>query len=221
MNFLQLQKINIDESEAYAILANKSGSVLVYIINPEKKYIWMLSRILSFNKTEIASLTIGENLNMFISCSKNGNCMLYSLPRIKLYNSQRINPHGEKEKKGIFFPIIIVFHSPLPCFIFYIRNLNYLYVYSINGKHLKKYKVETKYIDYQLKDYLMIYNSNDRTIDIYRGIDFEFVTNDFVLVKGLDQALILVENNGKNDGSEKSDVKYKILVLKDKENDLK
>ena len=233
-----ITKIIIDESETYAILANKSGSVLVYIINPEKKYIWMLSRILPFHKSEIASLAISENLNMFISCSKNGNCMLYSLPRIKLFNSWRIEPQEEKEKKDIFCPIIIVFHSPLPCFIFYIKNLNYLYVYSINGKYLKKHKLEyeiinngiTKYIDYQLKDYLMIYNSNDRTIDIHRGIDFEFVTKspvinytfiDFVLAKGLDQALILVENNGQNDESEKSDVKYKILVLKDKENDLK
>ena len=233
-----ITKIIIDESETYAILANKLGSVLVYIINPEKKYIWMLSRILPFQKTEIASLAISENLNMFISCSKNGNCMLYSLPRIKLFNSWRIEPQEEKEKKDIFCPIIIVFHSPLPCFIFYIKNLNYLYVYSINGKYLKKHKLEyeiinngiTKYIDYQLKDYLMIYNSNDRTIDIHRAIDFEFVTKspvinytfiDFVLAKGLDQALILVENNAQNDESDKSDVKYKILVLKDKENELK
>ena len=98
-------------------------------------------------------------------------------------------------------------------------------------KHKLDYKIVnngiSKYIDYQYKDYLMIYNSNDRTIDIHRGIDFEFITKspvinynfiDFVLCQGLDHALILVENANEN---KKSEAKYKILVLKDKENDLK
>ena len=84
--------------------------------------------------------------------------------------------------------------------------MNYLYIYSLNRKIFKKHKLEyeiinnviTKYIDYQLKDYLMIYNSNDRTIDIHRGIDFENVTKsplinytfiDFFLFKGLDHFL--------------------------------
>ena len=122
--------------------------------------------------------------------------------------------------------------SSLPCFIFYIKNLNSLYVYSINGKFLKKHKLEyeivnngiVKYIDYQLKDYLLIFNSKEKTIDVHRGIDFEFVTKspvinykfvDFTLSKGLDQIIILVENNEKN---EQSNGKYKILVLKDKDN---
>ena len=112
----------------------------------------------------------------------------------------------------------------MPCFIFYIRNLNYLYVYSINGKYLKKHKLEfeivkngiVKYIDYQMKDYLLIYNSNDKTIDIYRGIDFEFVTKspeinynfiDFVLSKGLDQILILVENKNINEQEDENEIK--------------
>ena len=181
---------------------------------------------------------------MFISCSKDGNCMLYSLPRIKLFNSFNIEPQNENENESniILCTKIIIFHTPLPCFIFYIRNWNSLYVYSINGKFLKKHKLEyeivkngiVKYIYYQLKDYLLIYNSNDKTIDIYRGIDFEFVSKspvinynfiDLTLSKSLDQLLILVENNNMNvKGSEiegkKSNSKYKILVLKDKENQL-
>ena len=230
-----ITKIIIDESETYAICANKAGRILVYVINPEKKYVWNLSMILSFHKTEITSLAISDNLNIFISCSKDGNCMLYSLPRIKLFNSWYIESQETGDGEDIFCSNIIIFHTPLPCFIFYIQNLNYLYVYSINGKFLKKHKLNykivnngiTKYIDYQYKDYLMIYNSNDRTIDIHRGIDFEFVTKspvinynfiDFVLCQALDHALILVENANEN---KKSEAKYKILVLKDKENDLK
>ena len=239
-----ITKIIIDESETYAICANKIGSIFIFIISPEKKYNWILSKILSYHKTEITSISLSENLNMFISCSKDGNCMLYSLPRIKLFNSFNIEPQNENENESniILCTKIIIFHTPLPCFIFYIRNWNSLYVYSINGKFLKKHKLEyeivkngiVKYIDYQLKDYLLIYNSNDKTIDIYRGIDFEFVSKspvinynfiDLTLSKSLDQLLILVENNNMNvKGSEiegkKSNSKYKILVLKDKENQL-
>ena len=185
---------------------------------------------------------------MFISCSKDGNCMLYSLPRIKLFNSWNIQIFNNNENidinklNNVYCSIIIIFHTPLPCFIFYIKNMNYLYVYSINGKFLKKHNLEyeivnngiVKYIDYQMKDYLLIYNSNDKTIDIYRGIDFEFVTKspeinytfiDFVLSKGLDQILILVENKDTNEQEnenevKKSNAKFKLLVLKDKENQL-
>ena len=241
-------KIVIDESETYGICANKSGVIFVYVINPEKKYNWLISKILSYQKCEITALSISSNLNMFISCSKDGKCMLYSLPRVKLFNSWNIEAQndGENENnnlKNILCTNIIIFHTPLPCFIFYLKNLNYLYVYSINGKFLKKHKLNfeiikngiCKYIDYQFKDYLMIYNSIDKTIDIYRGIDFEFVGKspiinytfiDFVLSKSLDQALILVENNNitndqNNDvENKKSNSKYKVLVLKDKENQL-
>jgi WD40 repeat protein len=233
-----ITKITIDESETFAICGNKLGNVFIFVINPEKKYNWSLSKILSYHKSEITSLAISENLNMFISCSKDGNCMLYSLPKIKLFNSFNIEFQNENEKNeinNVYCSKIIIFHTPLPCFIFYIKNLNYLYVYSINGKFLKKHKLEyeivnngiVRYIDYQLKDYLMIYNSKDKTIDVYRGIDFEFITKspvidytfiDFALSKNLDQLLILVENN-ENDGK-KLNQKYKVLVLKDKENQL-
>ena len=236
--------IVIDESETFAVCGNKLGNVFIFVINPEKKYNWSLSKILSYHKSEIASLAISENLNMFISCSKDGNCMLYSLPRIKLFNSWNITLQAEDQKaKDIICTIILIFHTPLPCFIFYIKNINSFYIYSINGKFLKKHKLEyeivnnaiAKYIDYQLKDYLLIYNSKDKTIDVHRGIDFDLITKspvinykfiDFVLCKALDHAMILVENENFNEkeaeiDGKKIDSKYKILVLKDKENELK
>jgi WD40 repeat protein len=243
--FSPITKIVIDETETFAICANKLGTVFVFVINPEKKYVWLLSKILPYQKSEITALSISSNLNMFISCSKNGNCMLYSLPRVKMFNSWNIEVQNDENENNnldnILCTIILIFHTPLPCFIFYIKNLNYLYVYSINGKFLKKHKLKyeivnngiCKYIDYQFKDYLMIYNSIDKTIDIFRGIDFEFVAKspiinykfiDFVLSKSLDQVLILVENNlndKSNDAdNKKSNIKYKVLVLKDKENQL-
>ena len=49
---------------------------------------------------------------------------------------------------------------------------------------MKKHKLEyeilnnaiAKYIDYQLKGYLLIYNSKEKTIDVHRGIDFDLIT---------------------------------------------
>ena len=92
-----------------------------------------------------------------------------------------------------------------------------------------------KYIDYQMRDYLMIYNSTDKTIDVHIAIDFEFVAKSpiinydfigFVINKDLDHALILVKNNNTHEEKEKenegniSNSNYKILVLKDKTNEL-
>ena len=117
------------------------------------------------------------------------------------------------------------YYFPYSFALFYLLYSKLEFNISINGI--------AKYVDYQMKDYLLIYNNNDKTINIYRGIDFEFVTKspvinynfiDFILSKRLDQILILVENNiiekvNEND-VKKSDAKYKILVLKDKENQL-
>ena len=235
-------KLIIDNSETYAICANKKGTIFIFIISPEKKYVWMLSKVITHHKMEISALSISENLNIFISCSIHGNCMIYSLPRIKLFNSFNLESFDEKEK-NIYCTLILIYHAPLPCFIFYIKNQNAFYVYSINGKFLQKNKIEydivpngvAKYIDYQMRDYLMIYNTKDKTIDVHRAIDFEFVTKSpiinydfigFVLNKELDHALILVKNNNMNEKNEQekenttSESKYKILVLKDKTNDL-
>ena len=235
-------KMIIDNSETYVICANKKGTIFIFIISPERKYVWILSKVITHQKTEITALTICENLNIFISCSDQGYCMLYSLPRIKLFNSFKLESFEEKEEK-IFCPFILIYHTPLPCFIFYIKNQNAFYVYSINGKFLQKNKLDyeivqngfAKYIDYQMRDYLMLYNSKDKTIDVHRAIDFEFVAKSpvinydfigFVINKDLDHALILVKNNNTHEEKEKenegniSNSNYKILVLKDKTNEL-
>ena len=106
-------------------------------------------------------------INMiFISCSKDGNCMIYSLPRIKLINSFNINsPENTTNfNETIYCPFIFIYHAPLPCYIFYIKGLNILSVYSINGKFLQKhhlgYEIEqnciAQYIDYQMNDFLLV-----------------------------------------------------------------
>ena len=86
-----------------------------------------------------------------------------------------------------------------------------------------------------MRDYLIIYNKKDKTIDIHRAIDFQLVTKSpiinykfigFVINKEFDHALILVNNNNQNDEKQKENEnnaqasKYKILVLKDKNDEL-
>ena len=229
-------KLNIDESNTYFIGANKLGTVFIFIISPEQKHVWILSKVITHQKPAgISALSICEKLNIFISCSKTGNCMVYSLPRIKLFNSFNIQTENETEK--INCPLIFVYHAPLPCFIFYIKNLGSFYVYSINGKFLKKNKIEydlhingvSQYVDHQMRDYLVLYNSKDKTIDIHRAIDFTLVTKspvinyDFIgfdINKAYNHALVLVKESEKESKNKGLGAKYKILALKDKNEDL-
>ena len=241
--------IIIDETETYAICGNQFGTVFIYLISPDKKYQWKLIKIINNHNCTITSMAVSENLNIFISCDITGKCMLYSLPRGKLFNSFILEPplDDDEQKQNALCKNIIIFHAPLPCFIFYIKNMNCLCIYSINGKFLSKHKLDfeiinngiVKYVDYQYRDYLLIFNSKDNIINIYRGNNFEFVAKspvihykfiDFVLGKSLDQLLILVENENLEQNQQKINVdgkiqfipsKYKILLFKDKVNELR
>ena len=159
--------------------------------------------------------------------------MLYTYPpSCKLFNSFKIEYVNEDK---IFCPIVLIFHTPLPCFIFYLKNLNCLCVYSINGHFLKKHSINyeidengiQQYIDYQNKEYLLIYNPNNRTIDIHRGIDFNLIARtpeinykflEFILSDDLEHGLVLVENEDFDKEVDKS--RYKLLVLRDNSNEI-
>ena len=226
-------KILIDESETFALCANKLGTLFLYSINVNKKYEWVIVKIFHNQKSEITSLAINKNLSIFASCSLEGYVMLYTFPpTCKLFNSFKIEIENEEK---IFCPIILIFHTPLPCFIFYIKNLNCLCVYSINGHFLKKHSIDyeinengiKQYIDYQNKDYLLIYNQKTKTIDVHRAIDFNLITRtpeinykfiEFVLSDDLEHGLVLVENEEFDKQTDKS--RYKLLVLKDSSNEI-
>ena len=206
-----ITNIVIDETETFAICGNKLGTVFIFVISQQQKSIWKISKILNSHKEAISSIAVSANLNMFITCSKDGYCMLYSLPRIKLFNSFKISKQQEEEedpnqvKNQIIYPTItLIYDAPLPCFVFYIKSLKQFYVYSINGQFLTKNKLDydivnngiAKYVDNQCRDYLFIYNPIDKTIDIHKAIDFELVIKS-------------------------PTIKYKLLVLKDKDNELR
>ena len=51
------------------------------------KIIWSIYKNINDHNSPITSIAIHENLNIVITCSKDGICMLYTLHYFKLYNS--------------------------------------------------------------------------------------------------------------------------------------
>ena len=236
---IQIVKNNTDN---LVICANTLGIIYVFIINQSNKSEWTLYKTIYDHQCEISSIAINDNLNMFISCSKDGYCMSYILPECRLINSLRLtdnsfsNENEDKNNDNIYYPnIAIISNSPLACIIFYIELRQSLSIFSINGNFIKEEKIDfkiisngiKKYTDMQFKDYLLIFNPNKNCIDVYNIIDLQPVLSlppivhgfvDFVLSNQLDHMLILVKYKGKNEEKNNEAINakttYKILVLR-------
>ena len=148
---------------------------------------------------------MNENLNIFITCDKDGFNNLYTFPQCKLFNSYKLNENQLPSNTSLndnntlvtrsesnnnlnltqnemYADIVIISHNPLPCIIFYIHAKKCLCVFSINFHFINaKYNIEVvpngikKYSDYFRKDYLFIYNKNLKQIDIYDIINLNVV----------------------------------------------
>ena len=247
--------MKIDLSETFVICANKIGMIYVFIINQLNKSEWILHKIIQDNQREIVSIALNENLNIFITCDKDGYNNLYTLPTCKLFNSYRLNenvfPNNNNTnnsnsrsisnlniyniQNNLYVDYVIIFNSPLPSLIFYIKSRKSLCVFSINFHFIKEIPLGydivpngiKKYSDYFSKDYLFIYNKNEKTIDIYDLVDlnvniiaksakinYSFV--DFHFSKEMDHALIMVKDEEKKNENikDKSEQRnYKLLTL--------
>ena len=191
--------IKIDLSETFVICANKIGMVYVFIINQTNKSKWTLHKVIQDNQREITSVDLNENLNIFITCDKDGYNNLYTLPTCKLFNSYKLNENVFNNTNtntnsrsisnlnvynilnNIYADHATIFNSPLPSIIFYIKSRKSLCVFSINFHFIKEIELGyeivpngiKKYSDYFSKDYLFIYNKNKKTIDVYDLIDLD------------------------------------------------
>ena len=223
-------KIVIDKNETFAICGNTNGTIYIFKISQYNKINWSIYKNINNHNCPITSIAIHENLNIAITCSEDGLCMLYTLPYFKLYNSFIIGKDEKKEKnekEEILCPdIVLISDKPLPCFIFYVDLKRTLYFYSINGHFLKKQKLKFSikensikiYTDFQFVDYLLIYNFKNKTFDIYTMIDFVLICRsppltegdfiDYALSNEMDHLLVLCKC-GNN--------KYKLYILKDSE----
>ena len=152
--------MKIDESESFIICTNKIGYVFIFSINIENKLEWNLLKIIQDNQKEITALDLNENLNIFITCDREGYNNVYTFPQGKLFNSFKLSENQIHNKtlfttmdnnnnstslsrsesntnisltqNELFANIVIISHNPLPCFIFYIHSKKCLCVYSIN-----------------------------------------------------------------------------------------
>ena len=190
-------------------------------------------------------MEINENLGIFIICFKNGYCMVYTLPNCKIINSFRIESKeldnnininnkdnnsditDENQKdnyiNAIYTPsLVFISNTPLPCFIFYIKERKSLCVYSINAHLLNEYKLGyeivnngiLKYTDFSCMDYFFIYNPINYTIDIHKLTDLNIIATsplieyqffDFHFSPEFDSLYILAKDKNSD---------YKMLSLK-------
>ena len=236
-----IKKIIIDKTETFALCANLEGSIFIYIINTKERLLWNLHKKINEGQGEVASMQINENLGIFIVCFKNGYNMIYTLPNCKLINSFRIEENElnnyrneENNDNNIDIPknnsnnniyaayLAFISNSPLPSFIFYIKERKSLCVYSINAHFLKEYKLGyeivnngiIKYTDYSYRDFLFIFNPINYTIDIHKLTDLTLIISspvieyqfiDFHFSAEFDAVYILV--NDKSSG-------HKMLIMK-------
>ena len=224
--------IIIDDNENFLICGNTFGTIYIYIIDSKDKNILHLYRILYDHFSPISSLAFDNNLNVFISCSKDGFCNLYSIPQFKIVNSFKIKniinnndiDENNKESSDIYSNATIISSSPLPCIIFYFRVRNSLMVCNINGHFIKEQKIDyeinpnniKKFIDNQFIEYLLIMDQENEKIYIYNIIDLTIVMMghiknynfiDVIFSPDFDNLFLLAKS--KNENKE-----YKIIIIK-------
>ena len=155
--------MKMDESETFLICANKIGCIFIFV-NRENKIEWNLYKTICDNEKEITSLDLNENLNVLVTCDREGYINIYTFPQCKLFNSFKINdiqlPMNNNQNDTnnssiesrpesnmnintsqieLYADIVIISHIPLPTLIFYIHLKKCLCVYSINF-HLITFK---------------------------------------------------------------------------------
>ena len=207
-NSSPITHIKIDISETFVICANKIGIIYIFIIDSVNEGEWSLYKIINDSQKEIKSIDINENLNIFVTCDKDGYINLYTIPTCKLFNSYKLNdniiPNNNaytnysrsisntiiySVQSNIYVDHVIISQSPLPCLIFYIQSRKSLIVFSINFHFIKELRLGyeivpngiKKYSDYFNKDYLFIYNQRGKTIDVYNLIDLNIIGRSVII----------------------------------------
>ena len=235
-------KMTIGKNETYAVCGNALGNIFIFIINQSNKLEWTLYKKIAEHRSEITCLDVNEDLNLCISCFKDGYWFTHSLPDCSLINSfifteNLFNKENQENNNNkIYYPnIALISYSPLPCVILYFEERKSLCVFSINGKLIKEQNIEfklkenhiKKYKDLQFNEYLLIFNENKKCIEIYSIIDLKPLASlpsiehtfvDFVPGKDLDHIIILVQfkskNEEKNTGIINAKTAYKILLIR-------
>ena len=223
----RITHILIDPNEIFMLCGNNLGNIYIYIIDSKEKSELHLYHILYDHYSPLSSLAFDEKLNIFISCSKDGFCNLYTTPQCKLVNSFNLKNLVNSEN-SIYANISLISSAPLPCFIFYFKSRNSLCVCSINGHFIKEQKIDyeirqnyiKKFTDNQFNDYLLIIDQKNEVINIYNIIDLQIVMTgqiknyiviDFIFTKDFDNLFVLAKPKNEKEKEKES---YKILIMK-------
>ena len=228
-------KIVISKNEIYAVCGNALGNIFVFIINQNNKLEWTFYKKIVAHRDEISCLDINEDLNIIISCSKDGYWFTHSLPNCTLVNSFKFSENNFSNKNlidKVYYPkIVLISYSPLPCVVFYFEERQSLCVFSINGKLIKEeiigFKLKEngikKYIDMQFNEYLLIYNEINQCIEIYNIVELKSLISlpkiehtfvDFLVGKDFDHIIVLVKFKEKDEEKITKKTAYKIFIIR-------
>lgn len=127
-----INNIIIDKNDHFCICSNIKGKIFIYKINDKNK--WNLYKEIHNCHNEIICMNLNEQLNIFVTYSKDNLCMIYTYPKFNLVNSFKLYNDSNQE---VFAKYFLISYSPLPSYLFYCNNK--FLVYSINGqKFLEK-----------------------------------------------------------------------------------
>ena len=122
--------VEVDKEEEYLFVGNDKGNVAAYKIDIENDTYEQTYQLYD-QMSAICNINCNDQLNLWISSSIDGYINLYTLPLCKLIRCIKI------PIKTCFYALLS--SSPLPCIIAISDDENSeIYVYSINGKFIKK-----------------------------------------------------------------------------------
>ena len=202
----------VDSDEEYLFVGNSRGNVALYKMNIEEKKIDKLL-IISDQISPIIHIHCNSVLNLWVSMSIDGIINLYTLPLSKLIRSLKI------DSKKCAYSFLI--SSPLPCIVAICdeEKNNKIFVYSINGKLLKKkenLEIKNPIIlkDAYFNEYLAYLNNDSVCILSLPYLETAFqidgIQNSHIFCSNEDMSLLYVLNKN---GSE-----VKLIRDEDKKN---
>ena len=162
----------MSKNEQMLICGTKLGVILVFQVYD--KNIIMKHKLFLYTD-EITSIAINDNLNMFISASKDGYIMLNTLPTMELIRSLKIKINKNKNNiTNLYASNVFLSSSPIPVIVIYCSEAKLFKIYSINGLNIG----EQEEVDYTV---------NIKCYCIYNNLDFQ----EF-LIYGTDDGLVKI-----------------------------
>ena len=176
-------KISLDDK--FLLCGTLNGIlVVIKIINKNKNLFFHTYKKIYDHNDIITSIFICDKLNISATCSKDGNILLYTMPKFKLVRCIKILIDNNKNE-NIYADNIFLSSTPIPCISVYISSKKIFKNYSINGFPINEVKEidNTSYItsskvihDLNFQEYL-IYGTNDAFIKIRKFPELNLINS--------------------------------------------